>query len=243
MSSARLGRYSAWQLRDFTIDRGIAVLIIGLLVGYLAIEPMRAALGPNWKHNPQIPLAMLIANIASPIVSLSVLIAVNGIVSNDRKSGYYRFLFSKPVSPALFYAQVFAVNFIGVLIVMAILGGLFRLWVGPIALPYVLLYTAIIYIAMGGIGFFISAATRFDWVVLSAIWVGSRIIRAVYHDVPDFRSRLIQVLPPVHRVDAVANDLLAGRMADVSGIVWLVGYGAVFFALGLLTVHRRSMVD
>jgi ABC-type polysaccharide/polyol phosphate export permease len=135
------------------------------------------------------------------------------------------------------------VNLVGLLIVMATLCGFFRLWVGPIALPYVLLYTAIIYIAMGGIGFFISAATRFDWVVLSAIWVGSRIIRAVYHDVPDFRSRLIQVLPPVHRVDAVANDLLAGRMADVSGVVWLIAYGAVFFALGLLTVHRRSMAD
>jgi ABC-type polysaccharide/polyol phosphate export permease len=188
-------------------------------------------------------MAMLIANIASPIVSLAVLIGVNGIVSNDRKTGYYRFLFAKPISPPLFYAQLFAVNFAGVLIVMAALGGLFRLWVGPIAIPYLLLYAAIIYIAMGGIGFFISAATRFDWVVLSAVWVGSRIIRAVYHDVPDFRARLIQILPPVHRVDAVANDLLTGRMADVSSIVWLAGYGALFFAIGLLTVHRRSMVD
>ena len=243
MSGARLGRYSVWQLRDFMIDRGIAVLIIGLLLGYLAIEPMRVMMGPNWKHNPQIPLGMLIAQIAGPIVSLAVLIAVNGIISNDRKTGYYRFLFAKPVSPALFYAQLFAVNFAGVLIVMTLLAGLFRLLVGPIPLLYVLLYAAIIYIAMGGIGFFISAATRFDWVVLSAIWVGSRIIRTVYRDVPDFRSQLIQILPPVHRVDAVANDLLSGRMADASGMGWLVGYGVVFFALGLLTVHRRSMVD
>jgi ABC-type polysaccharide/polyol phosphate export permease len=243
MTRGRLGRYSAWQIRDFLIDRGIAVLVIGVLLGYLAIEPMRSVMGPAWRHNGQIPMAMLIANIASPIVSLAVLIGVNGIVSNDRKTGYYRFLFAKPISPPLFYAQLFAVNFAGVLIVMAALGGLFRLWVGPIAIPYLLLYAAIIYIAMGGIGFFISAATRFDWVVLSAVWVGSRIIRAVYHDVPDFRARLIQILPPVHRVDAVANDLLTGRMADVSSIVWLAGYGALFFAIGLLTVHRRSMVD
>jgi hypothetical protein len=226
------------------IDRGIVVLVIGLLLGYLAFEPMRAVMGPAWKQSAQVPMAMLVANIASPIVSLAVLIAVNGIVSNDRKTGYYRFLFAKPVSPPLFYAQLFCVHFAGVLIVMATLGGMFRLWVGPIALPYLLLYAAIIYIAMGGIGFFISAATRFDWVVLSAVWVGSRIIRAVYHDVPDFRSQLIQILPPVHRVDELANDLLLrGRMADPTGMVWLVAYGAVFFALGLLTVHRRSMVD
>jgi hypothetical protein len=243
VSRGRLGRYSAWQFRDFIIDRGIAVLIIGLLLGYLAIEPMRAVMGPAWRHNAQVPMAMLIANIASPIISLAVLIAVNGIVSNDRKTGYYRFLFAKPISPALFYAQLFAVHFVGVLVVMMILGGLFRLWVGPIALTYVLLYAAIIYIGMGGIGFFISAATRFDWVVLSAVWVGSRIIRAVYRDVPDIRAKLIQVLPPVHRVDEVANDLLAGHMAERGSMLWLVAYGAVFFALGLLTLNRRSMVD
>lgn len=205
---------------------------------------MRAVMGPAWRQNGQVPLAMLIANIASPIVSLAVLIAVNGIVSSDRKTGYYRFLFAKPVSPALFYAQLFAVHFAGVLIVMTILAGLFRLWVGPIAVQYLLLYAAIIYIAMGGIGFFISAATRFDWVVLSAVWVGSRIIRAVYRDAPDFRAQLVQILPPVHRVDELSADLLLrGRIGDASGMIWLVAYGVVFFALGLLTVHRRSMVD
>ncbi|MEA2766710.1 MAG: hypothetical protein QOK07_3114, partial [Gemmatimonadaceae bacterium] len=34
MSRARLGRYSLWQFRDFAIDRGIAIMIIGLLWGY-----------------------------------------------------------------------------------------------------------------------------------------------------------------------------------------------------------------
>ena len=54
--------------------------------------------------------------VALSIVSLSVLIAVNGIVSTDRKKGYYRFLFAKPVSAGrAIYAQLFFVYMAGML--------------------------------------------------------------------------------------------------------------------------------
>ena len=68
-------------------------------------------------------------------------------------------------------------------------------------------------------------------------------LRGVYGDVSDFRSKIVQALPPVHRVDAVASNLLTGKMADASDLVWLVGYGAVFFVLGLLVIRHRSMVE
>jgi hypothetical protein len=238
-----LGRYSTWQLQDFTLERGISVLIIGVLLGYLAIEPMRRALGPNWATNPALPLPRLLSTILAPVVTLAVLIALNGMVSNDRNTGFYRFYFSKPVNPVMFYAQLFAVHMLGVLLTMAILTGLFRLWVGPIPIAAILFYTLVIYLAMGGIGFFISASTRYDWVVLSAVWIGSRLLRAVYGDVPGFRSKVVQALPPVHRVDAVAGNLLTGKMADTSDLLWLVGYGAVFFVVGLLVIRHRSMVE
>ena len=45
MSRARLARYSLWQFRDFAIERGIAIMIIGLLWGYTFIAPLRAAMG------------------------------------------------------------------------------------------------------------------------------------------------------------------------------------------------------
>ena len=243
MNGGRLGRYSAWQLQDFMVERAVSVLIIGLLLGYLAIEPMRRALGPGWASNPALPLPRLLSTIVAPVVTLAVLIALNGMISNDRKTGFYRFLFSKPINPVMFYAQLFAVHMLGVLLTMAILTGLFRLWVGPIPIAAILFYTLVIYIAMGGIGFFISASTRYDWVVLSAVWIGARLLRAVYGDVNDFRSTLVQILPPVHRVDAVANNLLLGSMADTSDLVWLVGYGALFFVLGLVVVRHRSMVE
>ena len=243
MSRGRLARYAGWQLRDFIIDRGFAVVLVGALLGYMAIEPMRLALGPGWNHNPGFPLSTVLGSIVSPVVSLAVFIALNGMISNDRKMGYFRFLFAKPVRPLEYYAQLYAINFVGVLLTILLLTSLFRLLVGPVPFASVALYTLILYIALGGIGFFVSASTRHDWVVLAAIWVGSRILRRLYESAPDFRSKLVQVLPPVHKIDGVANSLFAGRPADQTDMLWLVAYGALFFVLGLIVINHRSMVD
>jgi ABC-type polysaccharide/polyol phosphate export permease len=243
MSSGRLVRYAGWQLRDFLMDRGLPVVLIGILLGYTAIEPMRIALGPGWNHNPAFPLTALLGTIVSPVISLAVFISLNGIISNDRKMGYFRFLFAKPIRPLEYYAQLYAVHFVGMLVTVLLLTSLFRLLVGTVPFASVALYTLIVYIAMGGIGFFVSASTRYDWLVLAAIWIGSRILRTVYQEAPDFRSRLVQILPPVHKIDGVATSLLAGRPADQSDMLWLVAYGALFFVLGLLVINHRSMVD
>ncbi|MFN2636536.1 MAG: hypothetical protein ABR585_05890 [Gemmatimonadaceae bacterium] len=242
MTRGRLARYSLWQFRDFAVERAFAVVLIGLLLGYMSVEPIRRGLGANWATNPAFPLSRIVSTIVAPVVTLAVLIALNGMISNDRKMGYYRFLFSKPVKPALYYAQVFAVHMVGVLLTMAALTGLFRLWAGPIPIAAILLYTLVVYISMGGIGFFISATIPHDWVGLAGVWIGSRLLRAVYSNSGGIRARLVQLLPPVHRVDDVANNLLSGRMAETSDLLWLTGYGLLFFALGLWVVSRRSLV-
>ena len=121
MSRGRLGKYSLWQFRDFVMDRGIAIVIIGFLWGYVMFEPLRRAMGAQWTGDQTSPVWTVALQVSSAIVSLSVLIALNGITSTDRKSGYYRFLFSKPVNPVLYYAQTFFVYMIGVLAAMLIL--------------------------------------------------------------------------------------------------------------------------
>ena len=243
MTRGRLHRYAGWQLRDFLMERGLPVLLIGVLLGYMAIEPMRIALGPGWNHNPAFPLTALLGTIVSPVLSLAVFISLNGMISNDRKMGYFRFLFAKPVRPLEYYAQLFVVHFVGMLVTIVLLTSLFRLLVGSVPFASVALYTLILYIAMGGIGFFVSASTRYDWLVLASIWIGSRILRRLYDTAPDLRSRLVQLLPPVHKIDGVATSLFAGKPADQTDMLWLVGYGALFFVLGLIVISRRSMVD
>ena len=243
MSRARLARYSLWQFRDFAIDRGIAIMIIGLLWGYTLIAPLRAAMGAAFQIDPRSPAWPLVITVTSSVVSLAVLIALNGIVSTDRKMGYYRFLFSKPVSAAAYYAQLFFVYMAGVLVAMLLLSGVLHTIVPAFRIVNFLVYAAIIYIAMGGIGFFVSVATRFDWVTLAAIWLGSRIVRDFYGASPGWKSKAVELLPPVHKLNDVSMSIITSGTAHTSDVLWLLGYGALFFALGLLLLHRGSLAD
>ncbi|HEV7388261.1 MAG TPA: hypothetical protein VGN73_06605 [Gemmatimonadaceae bacterium] len=243
MNRGRLAKYSLWQFRDFVLERGIAILIIGFLWGYVTFEPLRKAMGSQWTGDQRSPAWALALQFSSAIVSLSVLIAMNGITSADRKNGYYRFLFSKPISPVAYYAQMFVVYLIGVLLAMLILSGLLHTILPAFSVPNFLLYVLLIYIAMGGIGFFLSVATRYDWVTLAAVWLGSRILRAVYGVKNDWRSKAVELLPPVHRLDDVANSLIGNGTAHTSDVVWLLGYGLLFFVLGLVILRQGSLAD
>jgi hypothetical protein len=238
----KLARYSLWQFRDFVVDRGIAIVIIGVLWGTVLIEPLRRTMGPVFADSPLSPTWSLLMTAVSSVVSIAVLIALNGLVSTDRKMGYYRFIFAKPVSPVAFYAQLFFVYMVGVLIAMLLLSLLLHHLVPRFSIVNFLLYSALIYIAMGGIGFFISVATRFDWLTLAAVWLGSHILRNLYRTRPVL-GKLVEVLPPVHKLDEVANGIISYRSAPAWDIVWLLGYGAVFFALGLVLLRRGQLAD
>jgi hypothetical protein len=243
MNGGRLGKYSLWQFRDFAVDRGIAILIIGLLWGYTLIEPIRRTMGPAFSMTPSSAAWPLLITVASSIVSLSVLIAVNGIVSTDRKLGYYRFLFSKPVSAVAYYSQLFLVYMVGVVAAMLILSGILHSIVPDFSILNYLLYTALIFVAMGGIGFFLSVATRFDWVTLAAVWLGSRALREFYGSKPGLPGKLVQLLPPVHKLNDIANGLITYGNAPTSDLIWLLAYGAIFFVLGLVLLRQGSLAD
>jgi hypothetical protein len=243
VSERRLIRYAPWQFRDFVIDRGIAIMIIGVLWGYLLIAPVRASMGPAFAASPLSPTWAILMTVISSVVSLSVLIALNGMVSTDRKMGYYRFIFAKPLSAVAFYAQLFVVYMVGVLVAMLLLSLMLKHFVASFSVLNFLLYSVIIYIAMGGIGFFISVATRFDWLTLAAVWLGSHMLRSLYGAKPGFVGKLVQLLPPVHKLDDVANGIITYRSAPASDITWLLAYGLVFFVLGLLLLQRGQLAD
>jgi hypothetical protein len=243
MNSGRLGKYSLWQFRDFVVERGIAILIIGFLWGYVLIAPFRAATGAQLTLNHSSPVWPLLITVASSIVSLSVLIAVNGIVSTDRKMGYYRFLFSKPVSVLAYYVQLYFVHMVGVIAAMLVLSAILRTIAPDFSIVNYLLYTALIFVAMGGIGFFISVATRFDWVTLAAVWLGSRALRDLYGAKPGLPGKLVQLLPPVHKLDNLANGLITNGSATTSDVIWLIAYGSLFFVLGLVLLRQGSLAD
>jgi hypothetical protein len=238
VSRGRLAKYSLWQFRDFVIEKGISIIIIGLLWGYLQLLPFRQSFSPEM--TPEL-IIRLVTLLAGSLVSIAVLIALNGIISTDRKMGYYRFMFAKPVSPVRYYGQLFVVHLVGLLSAMVLLAAVFFFVAGRFNISNLVLYTSIIYVALGGIGFFISAASKYDWVTLAAVWVGARILRSLYGNGDDWKSKAVELLPPVHKVDSVAGSIIATVGAPAGDVLWLLGYGALFFVLGLVVLQRRSL--
>ena len=238
MNRGRLARYSLWQFRDFVIEKGVSIVIIGLLWGYLQLLPFRQSISPQM--TPELIIRILTL-LAGSLVSIAVLIALNGMISTDRKMGYYRFMFAKPVSPVRYYGQLFFVHLIGLLSGMLVLSAVFFWFAGRFNVWNLVLYTTLIYVALGGIGFFISAASKYDWVTLAAVWVGARVLRAIYGNGDDWKSKAVDLLPPVHKVDSVAASMLSSGTAPLNDVLWLTGYGALFFVLGLVVLQRRSL--
>jgi hypothetical protein len=237
MNRARLARYSIWQFRDFVIEKGFAILFIGALLGYFQLLPFRltgVSLSPEAING-------IVVSLGKTLILFWVFIVLNGIISTDRKLGYYRFIFAHPVTPARYYAQLFIVNLGGLLAGLLLLSGVFFIFAGRFNVWNLVLYALLFYISMGGIGFFLSAVTKHDWVALAAVWLGSSVLRGLFGNAQDWRSVAVQVLPPVHRMDSVARSLIVDGTAPGGDLVWLVGYGALFFVLGLIVLQRRPL--
>lgn len=233
MMRANLSRYARWQLQDFFSDRGIALVLIGVLLASPEVLMMNRFKGPYSSPN-QILLRM-----TGSLAIIFALVALNGQVSNDRTKGYFRFHFAKPVSPAAYYAQQFAVWFVGMMIVVGFLIGAFAAATGPVNPWPVLWYFALTYLGLGGIGFFISTVTHRDWLFLVGVWSLTQLVTSVYNDGTHWFEKLFFLLPPVENLGNASKALMREGVVGATDIAWILGYSAVFFALGLIVLHRR----
>jgi hypothetical protein len=238
----RLGRYAVWHLRDYLREKGVATLITLGLVGYLTQIPiMRARAGGfSGELMEQIADQAFVSGLKF-LGFVGVLFATNGIVADDRRHGYYRLLFAKPVSVVNYYAHKWAVYGAGYLIVCALLLALYGLTVETF-FPIAFVPTfALIYLALGGIGFLLSAIWRFDWLSLAAVLGLSDVLWLLFREDPGLPGALVRLLPPVHRLDGVYQAVRAGAGMPVDDLVWLAGYGLACFVAGLAVVRRRSL--
>jgi hypothetical protein len=236
--AANLTRYGYWQLRDFIRERGIALIITSTLLGFTVVAPMRAMLGSNID---EVTAKRILIMALPQIVFISAFIALNGLISTDRKLGYYRFLFSKPVSIPAYYTQYFAVSFVGFLAVFVVLLGAFDIVVRPINPVGVLAFCALVYLSLGGIAFLISSLFRYDWPILAGVYLGSALINGLWAGRTGFRMVIRDILPPVHRLTPAMNDIMNLGTVDTNSVLWLLGYSALCFAAGLFVLWRRPI--
>lgn len=240
MNRRQITSYVPWQLWDFALDRGVALLFVGGLMGLSVLWPGYVALSEQMPPE-QLPGKLLEIAVAQQI-SILVVIATSGIVANDRIGGYYRFLFSKPVRMPAYYALQFLVTLVGTLLATLILLAAFWLLVGWVSPTVPIVMVVATYLALGGTIFFFSAITRLDWGMLVILWGASALSRTLaadkaWYDVARW------VLPPTHHIDKLRGALFAGTGLDAGGVAWLVGYGVAFFVAGLVVLHRKAIAE
>jgi ABC-type transport system involved in multi-copper enzyme maturation permease subunit len=256
---ARMSAYVPWQARDYLTDRGAPTVLIGLLFGYMVAGGMLRAMNTSLQQMSPAALAraggasaarasavasltaIFLETALGNLVFLGALFAMNGIVANDRKQGYYRFLFSKPVSPDRYYGQAFVVHWAGFLLVVTVLGLVYQAVVGPVlTLP---LYAAVslLYLCYAGIAFALSAAARWDWLSLVAVTVASNYLWLMYGESTSAAAWLLYLFPPLHRTSAVYTAVAAGAALPWDLLAWFAGYGVVCFAIGLVVLRHRRL--
>jgi hypothetical protein len=264
---ARMGRYALWQLRDYLFDRGAPTFIVATLFGYLGLQPL---LGSLQRHGGSVPPGlvarygseaaaravmmnefnfMFLRGFIGTLVFLGALFAMNGIVANDRKLGFYRFLFAKPVAPARYYGQAFLIHWAGFLGVMTLLGLIYGALVWPVLSWPLMAVVALTFLCYAGIAFLLSAAARWDWLSLVAVSVAASYLWGRFGGSTSPLAKLLYLLPPLHRTDEVYASV-AGRPTFAAGaqhvlpwgsIWWIAGYGAACFVLGLIVLRHRRL--
>jgi hypothetical protein len=264
---ARLAAYGLWQLRDYVMDRGTPTFIVAILFGYLGLAPLMAHLPKA--TDPVAPgllrrfgsahaahAAMMgefnygfLRGFLGTLVFLGALFAMNGIVANDRKLGYFRFLFAKPVAPPRYYGQAFVIHWAGFVGVMALLGAIYGALVWPVLSVPLMIVVALMFLCYGGIAFMLSAAARWDWLSLVAVSVAATYLWTRYGNSTRPLAKLLYLLPPLHKTDEVYASV-SGSPAFAAGsapvlpwatLWWLAGYGAICFVLGLVVLRLRRL--
>lgn len=245
---ARLGRYALWQLRDYFLNQGPSTLLVVVLAAYITFVEVSGAaaqrsIAPRVDTLSDALVRQAFAQLVGFLVFLGALFATNGIVSNDRKFGYYRFYFAKPVSPPAFYGSLFAVHTLGFLLVAHLLWLLFALVVRPVGGAYFPLVALGMFMAYGGIGFLLSALSRFDWLSLLSVILAAQFAWGAWADAPGVRGWIVRLLPPVHLTTPVYEAVAGTRGMPWPSFAWLAGYGVVCFVLGLVTLRFKSLAS
>lgn len=242
---ARLADYAPWILRDYFSNQGPATALVLLLVGFATVGPQMALFNQRFVLGevPEPMAAALLQSMAERLSFLGAFFATNGIVANDRKLGYYRFLFAKPVKPARYYATTFLLYGLGLTAVAIILALIWGATVRPAFTVELFLIIALMYMAYGGLGFLLSAAWRFDWLSLVTVLLVANIGWLVWGNASGIQHWVLYLLPPVHRDDqifAMLSQTPNDPLPWVS-ILWLGGYGLICFVLGMIVIRRRPL--
>lgn len=241
MMRGRLASYALWQARDYVFERGFPLLILGAIFGWLGYVGSGGTLGEPGAR--ALFAQMIIGSVLPQLALFGTIMAANGMVANDLRLGYFRFLFAKPVSAPRYYAQAFLINWAGFAAVAVVFFGMLALALRQPLATGAVAYAVLFFPALGGIIFLFSTVTRFDWLGASILWAGGLLAASMAGIGKAWAAFLLPVLPPSYHASGVMEALLRGAPLPAGETLHLVGYGAVCFLLGLIVLRYRPLAS
>jgi len=220
-------RYLPWMLRDLLLAQGLVLLAISILIYVVTI---RIDPAPPVEFGP-----VGVLNVVRQSSLILVLICTGSIVSADRGLGYYRSIFSRPVSPPLYYLQRWLLGALLLATVVPAYTLAFSLALGRFPIQWTLVgRMELFYILLGGLIFLISTVLRSDWLLGLMIFMLHGALSAFrsspsFH-LPAFWEFVYRIFPPFHLVDVSAPPLTGPQLTHVL----LYGAGLVLAALAVL---------
>lgn len=246
LGRGRLARYVPYLLADYWWQGGVALVLIAFFVGGFPLIAETYGRPDGWLRGPegQELAGRIIVALAGNVFFLGALLAANGTVSTDRNSGYFRFLFAKPLSVVGYYLTSWVVRGAGFALVIAILGVTWRLLAGPVSVAALAGSAALHYATLGALALLLSALVGRDWLYTAGIYIASR-IAATFVEARGWtgaRRTIADVLiPPFGRLEGTSAALLAGRALPDGALVHLLAFGTACVVLAIVVLRRRPL--
>jgi hypothetical protein len=236
-------RYVPWFARDVARFPGLVYLLLAIGLGYLdwritlRFGLPRGATGVSVEH-------MLQVQVWNASLTVAVLFAIGGVIGIDLQRGYYRSLFSKPMSPHWYYLQRYLIGAVALLLVPFVFGAVLAvlLHTGFGIDGHLLATIALGYLLTGSACFLLGNFRPEAWLFVFLLVVAQNMMANLLQgmtraniDAPALMVWLHRLLPPFNLI-ATADAPLSG------GPLWhVVIYGVAMLVAALLLLRFRPL--
>lgn len=250
--SRNLFRYSRWHALDFVFERAVGLLLVAAVI-LVPIILLARQVGRAGGVNTTTTAQEVYSHLGGDLTYFLVILVAVGMVAESRRTGTYRFVFSKPVSMPAYFAQQYVVWGLGMVAVDLLIAAVLTLGLGPVTPWGLVSYHLLAYVLIGGLTFFFSTLFRHDWAGVVAMVVTADLLR-VYWDQPSNAQQVfLALLLPTNALRQLHGALLGGAafreprlplLADatpaLTDAALVVGYGLLFLIAGLVILDRRE---
>ena len=249
--NTKLLRYSRFQLPDFLMQRlSVPVIMLGF-VAFFPTYMMTKNTTPGFMQSAQgISLArQMFSQSITLYLPIGAFVAGVGVISADRHLGYFRFLFSKPVSVVAYYAQTYMLQGLAFIAGFGVMVAIFSSYTIHFSIHRSMEAAALTFVLIGGLGLLFGAITRLDGVLLIVSYVLALVLQQLLYasnalrngGLSDWLARIAKVLPPAYHLDRLRDQLYAGAALDMPQLWHVLGYGSAAAIAGLILLRRLPL--